>query len=106
MTSLCPSLGKQYAQKYKGECPAHLNHPYGKTINISFIGISPYVSYNPIGGSAFIVTKLLAKKFKFMPKFIPERSWDIAKRNNISFGMLHRVRLLCDQTISNLMLGR
>ena len=91
LTSLCPTLGKMYAQEYMGVCPLHFQEPFGKTVNISFIGISPYITYNPIGGSAFIVTKLLAKKFQFIPKYIPARSWDKVEMNHTTFGMVHWV---------------
>ena len=77
MTSLCPKLGKMYAQEFKGSCPSHMQEPFGKTLNVSFIGFHPYVSPRsytfPFGrfGSEFVVTNILAKKFGFIPKFIP-----------------------------------
>lgn len=71
MTSLCPKLGKMYAEEFKGSCPSHLQEPFGKTLDISIIGSQPYVFYNPLGGSELILTKILAKKFSFTPKFIP-----------------------------------
>lgn len=75
-TSLCPTLGKMYAQEHSGACPHHLQEPYGKILNISFIGTPPYIVYNPLGGSEFIVTALLAKKFHFVPNFIPALAYD------------------------------
>ena len=75
-TSLCPTLGKMYAQEHSGACPHHLQEPYGKTLNISFIGTPPYIIYNPLGGSEFIVTALLAKKFHFVPNYIPALAYD------------------------------
>ena len=91
LTSLCPSLGKMYAQEHFGVCPPHLQEPFGKTLNISFIGFTPYVTYNPIGGSDFIVTNLLVKKYHFIPKYIRARGYDKVERNNRTFGMVHRV---------------
>ena len=70
MTSLCPKLGKKYAEGIKGPCPSHMQQPFGKTLKISFIGTPPYVNYNPLGGSDFVLTQILAKKFSFTPKFI------------------------------------
>ena len=91
LTSLCPTLGKMYAQEYFGVCPLHLQEPFGKTFNISFAGVSPFIINNPIGGSDFIVTNLLAKKYHFIPKYIPARSWDKVDKSNKTFGMVHQV---------------
>ena len=91
-TSLCPTLGKNHAVPYIGPCPKHLGNPYGKELKISFIGGKPYISYNPVGGSDFLVVKILAKKFRFSPKFIPERSYDIVINNKTTYGMLYQVR--------------
>ena len=90
-TSLCPTLEKTHAVPYIGPCPKHLGNPYGKELKISFIGFEPYISYNPVGGSDFQVVKILAKKFRFSPKFIPERSYDIVKNNSTTYGMMYRV---------------
>ena len=49
ITSLCPTIGKTYAVLYSGHCPNQLRNPYGKELNISFIGPKPYISYNPMG---------------------------------------------------------
>ena len=65
-----------YAQEHSGACPHHLQEPYGKILNISFIGAPPYIIYNPLGGSEFIVTALLAKKFHFVPNYIPAFAYD------------------------------
>ena len=93
-TSLCPTLGKVYAEKHRGVCPKHLQEPAGKTLKVSFIGSQPYIAYNPIRGSDFIVTNLLAKKFQFFPKYSPARSWGIVKENDTSYGMVHWVSLV------------
>ena len=91
MTSLCPTLGKVYAVEYEGICPLHLQEPFGKQLNIAFIGGPPFITYKPIGGSDFIVTKLLANKFQFIPMYTPARSWEIVQKNHTSFGMVHLV---------------
>ena len=91
-TSLCPTLGKTNAELYSGQCPKHLQSTHGKDLKISFIGIKPYISYNPAGGSDFLVVKILAKKFRFSPKFIPERSYDMVRNNGTTYGMLYQVR--------------
>ena len=69
-----------------------MQKPHGKEINISFIGVKPYITYNPIGGTEFLIVKILANKFKFIPKFIPEKSYDIVNHNGTPYGMFHRVR--------------
>ena len=91
-TSLCPTLGKTNAEPYSGQCPKHLQSPYGKELRISFIGSKPYISYDPVGGSDFLVVETLAKKFTFSPKFIPERSYDMVRNNGTTYGMLYQVR--------------
>ena len=91
-TCLCPTLGKTNAELYSGQCPKHLQSTHGKDLKISFIGTKPYISYNPVGGSDFIVVKILAKKFRFSPKFIPERSYDMVRNNGTTYGMLYQVR--------------
>ena len=52
----------------------------------------PYISYNPIGGSEILIVKILANKFKFIPKYIPETSYDAVNQNGTFSGMMHRVR--------------
>ena len=91
LTSLCPTLGKMYAQEHIGVCPLHLQEPFKKTLRISYIGGPPFITNNPIGGSDFILTNLLAKKYHFLPKYIPARSWDKVEKNNRTFGMVHWV---------------
>ena len=92
-TSLCPTLGKMHVEQHAGACPHHLQSPYGKMLNISFIGVPPHVNYNPIGGSEFLVTELLSKKFGFIPNFIPAKSWDAFSDNHTTYGMVHQVRV-------------
>ena len=91
VTSLCPTLGRMYAQEYMGPCPSHLQDPFGKTLNISFKGLPPFITKNPFGGSAVIVTEILAQKHFFTPKYIPARSVDKIEQNNKTVGMVHRV---------------
>ena len=91
LTSLCPTLGEMYAQEHNGACPRHLQEPYGKTLSISFLGFPPFITYKPIGGSDFIVTKMLAKKFNFIPKYIAARTYDTITESNSTFGMVHWV---------------
>ena len=95
LTSLCPTLGQMNPQQHKGVCPLHFQEPFGKTLNISFVGIAPFITYNPVRGSEFMVMKILAKKYQFIPKFIPARSWDNVHRGNktIIYGMVHWVSL-------------
>lgn len=61
-------------------------------MKISFIGESPYIVPNPLGGSEIDLTQIFAQKFKFIPKFIPEKSFDPVKANGTFHGMFHRVR--------------
>ena len=91
-TFLCPTLGKTHAVLHNRLCPKELENPYGKELKISFIGASPFISYSPVGGSDILLVNMLAEKFKFIPKFIPERSYDPVIRNGIIDGMLYRVR--------------
>ena len=75
VTSLCPTLGKRYAQTYEGLCPKSIKDPAGKTLRISFIGPPPHITYNPIGGSDFLIISLLADKLQLSPTFVPEQSY-------------------------------
>ena len=80
------------AEEYTGrQCPSHMQEPYGKTLNISFVGLPPFITYNPIGGSEFLVTNILARKFKFIPNYIPAKSWDTFQENQSTYGMVHQV---------------
>ena len=90
-TSFCPELGKKNAEEYRGLCPSHVQEPLGKTLNVSFIGVPPYVIYNPIGGTEFVITEILSKKFGFIPNFIPARSTDTIKGNQTTYGMVQQV---------------
>ena len=90
--SLCPTLGIKNAVLHSGPCPLECVNPTGKTLTISFIGIKPFITYSPIGGSDFLVVNALAKKFGFTPKFVAERSYDTVKSNTSTHGMLFRVR--------------
>ena len=92
-TSFCPKLGKKNAQEYEGFCPLHVQEPFGKTLNVSFVGDRPFIIYNPLGGSEFITTQILAKKFGFIPKYIPATSWDTTSQGNqTTYGMVQQVR--------------
>ena len=84
-------MGSRWAQTVNGACPKLAKNLHGKELNISFIGPPPFITHNPIGGSEILLMKLLAHKFKFTPKFIPERSYDVAKVNGTLYGMIHKV---------------
>ena len=88
IVSICPVLGEQYAQLRNGTCPRHLQHPIGKSLPISFIGTYPFITYNPIGGRDLKVIATLAKKFRFLPKFIPMTTFGSGAD---SLGMTHHV---------------
>ena len=93
-TSLCPVLGKMFAEVWQGLCPLILQNPVGKKIPISFIGTQPYIKYAPtIGGSEFLVVKMLAKKYRFLPDFKPERAFDVTKKNGSTYGMVWSVSI-------------
>ena len=74
MIALCPVLGQKYPQFHRGGCPVGLGlqNPMGKKLQVSFSGSKPYVQFDPVGGSDFDVIDLLAKKFGFLPIFVPE----------------------------------
>ena len=59
-----------------GECKKQTNGLYGKTLNVSFFGPEPFITYNPVGGSDFLIVKLMSKQLKFTPNFISEESFD------------------------------
>ena len=84
-------MGQRYAQFHDGMCPIDAQKPAGKSLQISFIGPSPHITYDPIGGSDFLIIGLLAKKLKFLPKFVPEQSFDIVNLNGTTFGKVHAV---------------
>ena len=91
-TYLCPALGRKFAKISEAKCQSELQKPIGKTLQISCIGIIPFIKRNPFGGSEILVIKLLAEKFGFYPKFVPERAYDITKINGTTFGQVHSVR--------------
>ena len=93
-TYLCPVLGKAHAEIHHDKCLSELQHPNGKTLPISFIGIVPYIKHIPFGGSEPLVIKMLAKKYGFLPNFVPERAYDVTKVNGTTYGMVHRVRFV------------
>ena len=95
ITSLCPILGETHAQIFLRMCPRHEQSPQGKALKVSFIGPEPFVTYNPVGGSDFLVIKLLAKKFGFLPKFVPELSMDAVISNGTLYGMVYKVGETC-----------
>ena len=86
-------MGKRYAQIINGACPKHAQDPYGKVLNVTYSTFPPFIMAFPRGhGSDFLVVKLLAKKFGFIPKFIYVRITDIVKSNGTTYGMIHQVR--------------
>ena len=97
MTSLCPALGKKYALIHEGTCPVHLQKPANKVFNIFFIGLNPYIKYpkdhGKLGGSDFLVMKLLAMKHRFTPNFIPAKAIDIAETNGTQYGLVYQVKV-------------
>ena len=76
---------------FNGLCPRYTQNIRGKELTVSFIGPKPFITYNPIGGSEFLVMKLLAKKFEFIPKFVPEKTFDTVVSNGTSYGMVYKV---------------
>ena len=84
-------MGKPYAEVHYDSCLPEMQQPNGKTLPISFIGIVPYIKYNPFGGSEPLVIQMLAKKHGFQANFIPEKAFDLTKANGTAYGMLHRV---------------
>ena len=86
-------LGKKNAESYRGQCPRHFQKSYGKKFNVSFIGTGPYIEYKPVRGSEFRIVKLLAERFKFVPQFIPVKSYDIVEQNGTKFGLMHEVTI-------------
>ena len=64
---------------------------------IFFIGTVPYIKYpkdfGKLGGSEFLVMKLLAMKHKFIPKLLPAKSFDIVENNGTHYGLLYQVKM-------------
>ena len=64
-------------------------------LKIFFIGTAPFVKYPKdyceLGGSDFLVMKVLAKRHKFNPNFLPAKSYDIAEANGTKYGLLYQV---------------
>ena len=90
--SLCPVLGKTFAELRLGLCPVILQDPKEKKLPVSFIGPKPYIKYKPtIDGSDFLVVKILAQKFKFLPDFKQERTFDVTRKNGSTYGMVWSV---------------
>ena len=98
--SLCPSLGHRHAQLLKDICPWNLQNPFGKEINISFRLSPPFFTHPPLGGSDFLIIKMLARKYGFIPRFIPEISYDNVQSNGSIYGLIHSVSWL---TVLNIM---
>ena len=70
-------------------------------MKISFIGMDPYIKYVPrIGGCDFKVIEIMAKKFRFLPIPIPERSFDTVETNGTISGMVYRVRYLINNFVA------
>ena len=97
MTSLCPTLGKKYALTYEGTCPVHLQQPANKVLPIFFIGMAPYIKYpreyGKLGGSDFLVMKMMAMKHKFTPNFLPAKTVDIVETNGTKYGLVYQVKM-------------
>ena len=81
-----------YAEEFKGSCPSHLQEPSGKTLNISFLSNPPYVIYNSLVGSDFLVIKILANKFRFNPKFIFSKYLVALDTDEASSSMVYQVK--------------
>ena len=104
VASLCPVVGKRWAEIVNGACPKQAQNPTGKVLNISFIGPPPFITYKPLGGSEFLLMKLLAQRLNFRPKFIYERSYDVVSDNGTLYGMVHRVSDIFCQLVGPLLL--
>ena len=57
------------------------------------MGPPPFITKNPLGGSAVIVTEILAQKHFFTPKYIRAKFLDKVEQNNKIVGMVHLVSL-------------
>ena len=67
-----------------------MQEPFGKTLRISVLGMPPHIIYDPLlGGTSFLVTKIVAKKLSFIPKFIP------AMNNDAYFDQVRNSNQLC-----------
>ena len=55
--------------------------------------MDPFIKYVPkIGGCDFKVIEIMAKKFRFLPIPIPERSFDAVETSGTISGMVYWVR--------------
>ena len=91
-TYLCPTLGNTNAQLHRVRCPSSLQDPFGKQLQISYIGFVPFIKHDPFGGSDYKVVSIMADKIGFTPHFVPERAFDPITVNGSTYGMLYRVR--------------
>ena len=80
VTSLCPILGKQHALTLPNMCPIYFQHPFGKELPISIMGMSPYVIKNEkndiIDGAELQIINIFANKFYFKPMLTPAPTSD------------------------------
>ena len=96
ITSLCPALGRKYAQLVAGMCPAILQKPQGKTMPVTYFGSPPYIISNKkkqlVGGTDLEILNIYAKKFGFTPKVRKEIFFDIINVNGTKRGLVGSVR--------------
>ena len=90
---------------YQGTCPVQLQKPANKLLPIFFIGPVPFIKYpkdfDKLGGSEFLVMKLLAKKHKFIPNLRPAKSMDIVKTNGTQYGLVYQVKIKLNTLYNN-----
>ena len=80
---------------HQGNFPLDLQKPVNKVLTIFFIGSQPFVKYpkeyGKLGGSEFLVMKVLAKKHKFTPNFLPAKRFFIEEINGTKYGLVYQV---------------
>ena len=74
-----------------------MQKPANKVLPIFFIGPAPFIkypkNYGKLGGSEFLVIKVLAKKHKFTPNLLPAKSFDIVETNGTQYGLVYQVKM-------------
>ena len=82
-----------------GSCPHDSKNLFGREIQVSFFGPTPFIFFSPISGSDFNLAKLLAKKHNFKMGFIPAKTADesmhrVSNENNVRYSIFPAKKLL------------
>ena len=93
--SICPVIGRVYPEMHRGSaCPQSTRTLAGRRLQVSFIGIDPYIKRTrPPSGSEVAILEVMAKKLDFSFELMPARGFDVAEINGTKVGMMHRASI-------------